>query len=138
MASRTTLAQAPVITSATPAAGVVEQWDKFEINLDIAANWSNPYDYDEIRVTGTFTAPDGQVTTVDGFFMQEYTIANEQTGAVNPVGPGRFKVRFSPASPAPGNIYFPVQMLLEQVIIPNKPSPPLRLHPVTKVLSGAT
>lgn len=99
MASRTTLAQAPVITSATPAAGVVEQWDKFEISLDIAANWSNPYDYDEIRVTGTFTAPDGQVTTVDGFFMQEYTIANEQTGAVNPVGPGRFKVRFSPGQP---------------------------------------
>ncbi|MBP6828970.1 MAG: DUF5060 domain-containing protein [Saprospiraceae bacterium] len=96
MTFQTANAQAPVITAATPLAVTVEQWGKFEISLDVTAAWSNPYDYDDIRVACTFTAPDGQTTAVDGLFMQEYQITNEQTGAIAPVGNGRFKVRFSP------------------------------------------
>jgi hypothetical protein len=91
-----TSAQAPSITAATPSSGTVEQWGKFEVQLDVNATWVNPYDYDEIRVAGTFTGPDGTVKSVDGFFMQDYTISNEQTGALSNVGTGRFKVRFSP------------------------------------------
>lgn len=92
-------AQAPSITAATPATGSVEQWGKFEVQLDVSATWTNPYDYDEIRVSCVFTGPDGQSKTVDGFFMQDYTLANMQTGALNTVGTGSFKVRFSPDKP---------------------------------------
>ena len=92
-------AQAPSITTATPAASSVEQWGKFEVKLDVTATWVNPYDYDEIRVAATFTGPDGQPKTVDGFFMQDHTITNTQTGALSTVGNGSFKVRFSPDQP---------------------------------------
>ena len=96
MAIQNARAQAPVIVSATPVVTTVEQWGKFEILLDINANWTNPYNYDEIRVACTFTAPDGQTKSVDGFFMQPYTVTNEQTGTISPVGSGQFRVRFSP------------------------------------------
>ena len=99
MAIQTAQAQAPVITAATPAASTVEQWGKFEISLDVSATWSNPFDYDEIRVACTFTDPDGQQTTVDGFFMQEYQAPDEQTGGLTAIGNGRFKVRFAPGKP---------------------------------------
>ncbi len=99
MVIQTAQAQIPVITAATPAADTVEQWSKFEVSLDVSGAWTNPFDYDEIGVACTFTAPDGQTTTVDGFFMQEYQISNEQTGGLTPVGNGRFKVRFSPNQP---------------------------------------
>ncbi len=88
-------AQAPVINAVTPAASTVEQWGKFEVALDVAANWTNPYDYDEIRVSGIFTDPAGQNREAEGFFMQDYTLDN-QTGALTPNGNGRFRLRFSP------------------------------------------
>lgn len=89
-------AQAPVIKSITPVSTTVEQYDKFEAKLELSASWSNPYDYDNIRVEAVFTAPNGQQKTVDGFFMQEYNITNTQTGAISPVGSGVFKIRFAP------------------------------------------
>ena len=92
-------AQTPAINSATPLSATVEQWGKFEVSLDVSATWTNPFDYDEIRVSCVFTGPNGQTKTVDGFFMQDYTLANAQTGALNVAGPGSFKVRFSPDQP---------------------------------------
>ncbi|MBV6440146.1 MAG: hypothetical protein EPGJADBJ_01808 [Saprospiraceae bacterium] len=91
-------AQAPVITAATPVATTIEQWGKFEVQLDIAATWSNPYNYDEIRVECAFIAPDGATQTVDGFFMQDFQ-PDTQNGELTPVGSGTFKVRFSPGKP---------------------------------------
>lgn len=92
---QTTLAQAPVINAASPTSTTVEQWGKFEVKLDVTANWANAYDYDEIRVECVFTDPNGTSRTVEGFFMQEYQL-NPQTGALTPVGSGTFKLRFSP------------------------------------------
>lgn len=91
-------AQAPTITAATPTTTNVEQWGKFEVELDVNATWTNPYDYDDIRVAATFVGPDGQTKNVDGFFMQDYSIVNEQGGLI-PSGNGRFRVRFSPDQP---------------------------------------
>ncbi|MCB0534317.1 MAG: DUF5060 domain-containing protein [Lewinellaceae bacterium] len=88
-------AQAPAITTALPNATTIEQWGKFELKLSVTATWSNPYDYDEIRVSALFTAPSGQTQQVDGFFMQEYNL-NTQTGGLSPIGTGSFFVRFSP------------------------------------------
>ena len=89
-------AQTPVITAATPLSANVEQWEKFEVKLAVTANWTNSYNYDDIRVAAVFTDPDGQTRAVDGFFIQEYDFTNTQTGAIAPVGTGVFKVRFAP------------------------------------------
>jgi hypothetical protein len=88
-------AQAPVITAATPLSSTVERWGKFEVALDVVANWSNPYDYDEISVTAVFTAPNGQIRVVKGFFMQNYQL-DETSGNLTAIGSGGFKVRFAP------------------------------------------
>lgn len=91
-------AQAPVITAAMPVATSVEQWGKFELRLTVSGSWTNPYNYDEIRVAATFTSPSGQARQVEGFFMQDYDL-NTQTGALAASGSGSFKVRFSPDQP---------------------------------------
>lgn len=87
-------AQQPVIRGVKANAGTVEQYAKFEAILDISATLSNPYDYDEIQVVATFTAPDKRTFTVDGFFMQEYSL-NAQ-GVLGTPGTGDFRVRFAP------------------------------------------
>ena len=89
-------AQVPVINGATPASAQVEQYGKFEVALNLTATYANPYDYEDVRVQAVFTGPDGIPETVDGFFMQDYTVSNPQTGAIVPSGAGGFKVRFSP------------------------------------------
>ncbi len=89
-------AQAPNITAVTPVATVVEQYGKFEARVSLTAAYTNPYDYDNIRVSAVFTGPNGQSRTVDGFFMQEFQLTNPQTGALAPIGSGVFKIRFAP------------------------------------------
>ena len=91
-------AQAPVISAAHANSTSVEQWEKLEVTLTVSASWTNPYDYEEIRVEATFTGPNGQMREVDGFFMQDYEL-NTQTGALTALGTGSFKVRFSPDQP---------------------------------------
>lgn len=93
------LAQTPVITAVTPVSTSVEQYDKFEVRLDLTATYTNPYDYDNIRVFATFINPDNQSITVDGFFMQDFQFTSLQTGTIAPLNNGVFKVRFSPNQP---------------------------------------
>lgn len=92
------IAQAPVISAVTPVSNFVEQWSKFEAKLDITANWSNPYNYDEIRVECLFTDPEGATRTVEGFYMQPFQL-DTLTGLLTPAGSGTFKVRYAPEKP---------------------------------------
>lgn len=89
-------AQAPVIQSITPLANSVEQWGKFEARIVLSATFTNPYDYDQIRVTAVFTAPNGTQTSVEGFYMDDYNL-NTVSGnlSANSSGNG-FRLRFSP------------------------------------------
>ncbi|MBK6932281.1 MAG: DUF5060 domain-containing protein [Saprospirales bacterium] len=95
LALPTLTAQPPVITAVETTTPTVEQWGKFELRITVAANWSNPYDYDDIRVSAIFTGPGGQTHQAEGFFMQDYSL-NTQTGALTPAGPGGFRLRFAP------------------------------------------
>jgi hypothetical protein len=90
------LAQAPLIQSATPLSTVVDQYGKFEVQLALSATYNNPYDYDEIRVEATFTAPDGSSRQVDGFYMEDFQITNPATGGLSALPTKGFRVRFSP------------------------------------------
>lgn len=92
-------AQAPVITAVTAISNTVTYRERFEAVLTISTAYNNPYDYDEIRVEAVFTAPSGNSTTVDGFYMEPFQVTNTTTGALQSTGPGGFRVRFSPGEP---------------------------------------
>ena len=92
-------AQVPVIQSVVPNSTNIEQYGKFEASLALTANFANPYDYDEIRVEAVFTAPDGETTLVEGFFMEDFEIANTNTGALKALPTKGFRIRFSPRKP---------------------------------------
>lgn len=57
-------------------------YEKFEISLEVDAEFYNPFDPDEIDITATFTSPSGRRWQVNGFYDYSY-------GAL-------WKVRFSP------------------------------------------
>lgn len=90
-----TLAQAPSGIIATPLSTTVAKLDKFELAVSFTGSYTNPYDYTDISVRGIFTAPGGKRDTVDGFFMQDYTL-NTSNGFVTASGAGGFRIRFAP------------------------------------------
>ncbi|GAB4405513.1 MAG: hypothetical protein OHK0039_06590 [Bacteroidia bacterium] len=90
----TARAQMPVIHSLSPLAAQVEQYDKFEVAVDLSATYANPYDYDQVRVYAVFDGPGGRSDTVDGFFMQDYAL-NAQTGGLSATG-SSFRLRYAP------------------------------------------
>ncbi|MEJ7738151.1 MAG: T9SS type A sorting domain-containing protein [Chitinophagaceae bacterium] len=87
-------AQAPVFNGATPNSTTIPKFEKFEVDIQLTAGYANAYDYDNITVQATITAPGGRVDVVDGFFMQDYTIG--ANGFASPVGNGSFRVRYAP------------------------------------------
>lgn len=89
----------PRINNVQPVRTTVEQYGKFELLLDVQATYTNPYDFEQVAVTATFTGPDGKARTVDGFYMLDYTL-NLQTGQLSAAGTsGRFKLRYAPDQP---------------------------------------
>lgn len=79
-----------------PADTTVERYGKFELTIDLSAAYQNPYNYDEVAVAATFTAPDGRTKRVDGFYMEEYHL-DIKTGDLTALSnKGCFKVRFAP------------------------------------------
>lgn len=86
----------PVIHSVTPSSLAVPRYEKFELTVDLTAQYDNPYDYDQIQLSATFNGPSGQTQTVDGFFMQEFSI-NAQSGSLSSSNEeGVFRIRFAP------------------------------------------
>lgn len=87
-------AQAPVFMVVTPNTTTPAKFEKFELNISLTAGYTNPYDYGDIAVQCTFTAPSGRQDVVDGFYMQEYTLDVNNNPV--PSGSGSFKVRYAP------------------------------------------
>lgn len=86
----------PIIISVTPFAEVVEQYEKFEVGVDLSAQYDNPYDYDQVRLSAILTSPSGQKRTIDGFFMWDLSI-NQQNGSLSTnSNEGEFRFRFAP------------------------------------------
>lgn len=73
----------------------VEQFEKYEILVDLEATYSNPYDYDEIELKATMTSPSGKKVAVDGFYMQDYDL-NTSNGNLTSKGNGEWRIRFAP------------------------------------------
>ena len=90
-----TQAQAPVFNTVTPSSTSVQKMDKFELTIDLTAGYTNPYDYTDIDVQCIFTSPSMKKDTVDGFYMQDYTL-NTSNGSITATGASHFKVRYAP------------------------------------------
>ncbi len=92
----TKLLMDPVINSVTPFSISVEQYEKLELSVDLTAQYENPYDYDQVRLSAIFTSPSGQKRTIDGFFMWDLSI-NPQNGNLSTNSEkGEFRIRFAP------------------------------------------
>ena len=86
----------PSINGISPFANVVGRYEKFELRVDLTAQFENPYDYDEVHLSALFTSPSGQKRIVDGFYMWDLTI-NEQDGSLSTnSSEGEFRIRFAP------------------------------------------
>ncbi|MBK8023930.1 MAG: discoidin domain-containing protein [Chloroflexi bacterium] len=81
------------ITSVTPLAAEVGQYEKFELAIALDAAFNNPYDPQEIRVDAEFTAPSGRVIPVAGFYYQDFAY---QGGRVVSSDDFSWRVRFTP------------------------------------------
>jgi hypothetical protein len=59
----------PVINSVRPSVpGPVGLYDKFEVAVDLAASYSNPFDPGQVDLWAEFTAPSGKVWKIWGFY----------------------------------------------------------------------
>src|SRR5208282_1892216 len=57
-------------------------YDKFEASFSMKADYTNPFDPDQIDITATFTSPSGKQWPIHGFYYSS-------------IG-GMWKLRFSP------------------------------------------
>ncbi|MFP4057399.1 MAG: DUF5060 domain-containing protein [Candidatus Brocadiia bacterium] len=75
----------------------VARYEKFELTFDINRAVANPFDPEEVAIEATFVDPKGEATIVPAFYYQDFTrdIVNDRE-ELTPIGPGRWKVRFSP------------------------------------------
>jgi hypothetical protein len=89
----------PVIKAVASATGQVEVYAKFELNVDLQASYSNPFDPTQVDLHTTFTDPTGHSISVPGFYWQGFNNQLEGTSEVLTAdGQPGWKVRFSPTT----------------------------------------
>lgn len=88
---------APVISDTlllTPLTQSAAQYDRVELALSTEITVDNPYDPAQIDLRVHFTAPDGAISTVPAFWMQDFDPTTQQ-----PAGAPGWRVRFTPHMP---------------------------------------
>ena len=91
----------PNITSVSPNASTIGQYEKLELTVGLSStNYTNPYDFTVSSggavLRATFTSPTGMVKIVDGFYLQQYAVANITNGSLSTTGATSWRVRFTP------------------------------------------
>ncbi len=85
------------LRSAEPDTRVVAQWNKFELTLDLSANYDNPFDPAQIDVWAVFTSPQGKTIRVNGFLWGDYTRRLDgKNEIIEAKGAPAWKIRFAP------------------------------------------
>lgn len=103
-----TMPPPPLIDSIEILTPQVEQFKKFAAKLKISADYANPYNYEEVSIGGYFTSPSGIVDTIDGFYMQDFNL-NENNGLLLLEGSGEFRVRYAPRETGTYSVVFTVK-----------------------------
>ncbi len=83
-------------------ANTVGRYEKLELLIKVDTEYSNPFDPDEVNLSITLRAPDGEQITLPAFYCQDYERQklNKGRGRDNwyyPVGDGIWKARFVPS-----------------------------------------
>jgi hypothetical protein len=75
----------------------VGQYEKFELRVDVAATYDNPFDPEDVRLDAVFCAPSGAEIRVPGFFMvRQKRDIQDGRETMMPDGEGYWAVRFAP------------------------------------------
>lgn len=88
---------APVLSDTlvlSPPTAPVSQYGRLELTLTTEVIFENPYDPAQIDLRVHFTAPDGTLSTVPAFWLQEFDPTIQQ-----PTGEPGWRVRFTPQMP---------------------------------------
>ncbi|MGE5482838.1 MAG: DUF5060 domain-containing protein, partial [Bacteroidota bacterium] len=91
-------ALSPQITAVTPDRTSVPLYSLLQLQVDLEAEYANPFDPDQVDLQAVFTSPTGRVLRVPGFFMLPYTreSAPGEVEWLSYPGPGQWQVRFTP------------------------------------------
>ena len=88
----------PAINAASAFGDTVGLYHKFELDVDIAAVYDNPFDPDQVALGAVFTAPDGGQRRVDAFYYRDFSL---DSGRPQPRGPAGWRLRFAPDQTGP-------------------------------------
>ena len=78
-------------------AETIPQYDKFEVSFEIPLVFDNPFDPDEIDISGIFYSPSGKKISVPAFFYRDFIRCLEENGEkLYPYGKHRWCIRFAP------------------------------------------
>lgn len=93
-------ASAIEITEVRFTSKAVPCYSRLEISFLLKALYDNPFDPQQIAVSGVFTDPQGKKWVVPGFWYQPYQRSlKNQVEQVEPIGPGSWRIRFTPGRP---------------------------------------
>ncbi len=76
----------------------MERGGKFELTVDLKAEYDNPYDFEDLSLQAEFTTPGGKKILVDGFYYQHYKlyIGTKRGDWIRPIETPVWKIRFTP------------------------------------------
>lgn len=85
------------IRAVAPRAARLRQFERLELDVDLAATFDNPFDPDDVQLDALVTAPSGRQRVVPGFFLveQQREIA-EGVEVMIPQEKSGWRVRFTP------------------------------------------
>lgn len=85
------------LRGATANRAQVPVYGLFELDVDLAAVYDNPFDPDQVALDARFIAPSGAVLQVPGFYMVDFSSESISAGQVlRPSGKQGWRVRFTP------------------------------------------
>jgi len=90
---------------------VVGLYERLELDVDLSATYSNPFDPQEIEVIAYFTSPDGETFCQPGFFYQEFTreLADGRRERLHKKDSPCWKIRFAGTQPGIYKYYVEVR-----------------------------
>lgn len=75
----------------------IDLYTKFEVILQLDADFANPYDPDDIRMDATFVSPSGEEMIVPAFYYREFDYTLDDTGqTLGWIEAFTWRVRFTP------------------------------------------
>jgi hypothetical protein len=73
----------------------IGKYEKFELTIDLNADFLNPFDPKNISLQGYFISPSGKIKIIDGFYYTDFTVT--KTASLKYArGNSYWKIRFTP------------------------------------------